>query len=157
MKNLYHSWQDIPFGIPQEPVLGPIQINVFLSDLLLIIGDIDFASHTNNITIYQTGRTIDEIVLSLQDSPKEVFQRFFDYKMKGNVDTYDFRLRKISKIQLETGDSSVKNSISKRLLGVNLITVSVFEFSKLSALTGATLCISTGKLKPLWDVLMRFQ
>ena len=82
MKNLYHSWQDIPFGIPQEPVLGPIQINVFLSDLLLIIGDIDFASHTNNITIYQTGRTIDEIVLSLQDSAKEVFQRFFDYKMK---------------------------------------------------------------------------
>ena len=77
--------------------------------------------------------------------------------MKGNVDTYDFRLRKINKIQLETGDSSVKNSISKRLLGVNLITVSVFEFSKLSALTGATLCISTGKLKPLWDVLMRFQ
>lgn len=57
-----------------------------LNDLFPIIDDIDLASYANDNTIYYADDSIDDVILSLQDSAKKVFQSFSDNQMKGNSD-----------------------------------------------------------------------
>ena len=39
----FSSLEDIIFGVPQEPILGPILFNIFIVDQFLVIDAIDFA------------------------------------------------------------------------------------------------------------------
>ena len=55
-------------------VLGPILFNIFLSDLLLIIDETEFASYADNITLYDTGNTIEDVILSLHECYKNLFK-----------------------------------------------------------------------------------
>ena len=63
----------------------PILFNTSLSDLLFIIGNIDFANYADDNTVYWEGDSVADVVLSLQSSAKKVFYWFFDDQMKGNT------------------------------------------------------------------------
>ena len=106
INNLYNSWEDILFGVPQGSILGPIFLNIFLSDLFLVIDDIDLADMPM-ITPFSDD-SIDDVILSLEDSAKEVFQ--FNRK-KRNTDKCQLLLSKNNESQLEAGDFLIKNSI----------------------------------------------
>ena len=68
LNNSDSSWLDIFFGVPQGSILTPILFKIFLSYLFLVIDDIDFVSYPDDNTIYCGGDTIDDVILSLQDS-----------------------------------------------------------------------------------------
>ena len=82
----YSSWEEILFGVPQGSMLGPILFNIFLSDLFLVVQNVDFASYADDNTIYGTGDKIDEVIFSLQESFKKFFKRFADNQIKTNED-----------------------------------------------------------------------
>ena len=102
INNLYNSWEDILFEVPQGSILGPIFLNIFLSDLFLVIDDIDLADMPM-ITPFS-----DDVILSLEDFAKEVFQ--FN-RTKRNTDKCQLLLSKNNESQLEAGDFLIKNSI----------------------------------------------
>ena len=57
-----------------------------------------FASCANDNIIYCAGISIDDIILSLQDSAKKVFQQFSDSQMKGNSDKFYYFWAKMTKL-----------------------------------------------------------
>ena len=114
----YSSWEEILFGVPQGSILGPILLNVFLSDLFLILNNIDFASYANDNTIYTTGENIDEVIFSLQESSKKLFKWFTDNQMKTNDDKCHLIVSTTEATEIQIGDYSIKNSDNEKLLGV---------------------------------------
>ena len=68
INQLYSSWK---VGVPQGSILGPILFHTFLSDLFLIVYDIDF---TNDKAIYKEHENIDDLTVSLQDASARLFE-----------------------------------------------------------------------------------
>ena len=74
--------------MPQGSIRGPILFNIFINDLFLVIKDVDFLSYADDNTIYQSGRTVGDVINGLQVSAEKLFQWFSDNQMKGNTDKY---------------------------------------------------------------------
>ena len=80
----YSPWSDIPFGVPQDSILEPLLFNIFLSDLFLIVKDVNIASYADDNTLYDSYDTIEEVILSLQSASKKLFQLLSNNQIKGN-------------------------------------------------------------------------
>ena len=72
------------------------------------------------LMIWTLSDSTDQVILSLQDSVKKVFQWFSDNQMKENVDKCHLFLIKNDEIQLKVGDFLIKNRTSEELLGVKI-------------------------------------
>ena len=70
--------------------MGPILFNIFLSDLLLVVKDVKFASYAD------------------------------DNKMKGNTDKCNLIMSTNNTPELKVGDSLIKTSTCKKLLSVHI-------------------------------------
>ena len=80
----------------------------------------DFASCADDNTIYQLGRTVDDVINGLQVSEKKLFQWFSDNQMKGNTDKCHLIMSANSATELQIGDSLIKTSNCEKLLGVKI-------------------------------------
>ena len=61
-------WSDILFGVLKGSILRPLLFNIFLSDLFLIVKDINIASYAHCNSLYDSCNTIADVKLSLQSS-----------------------------------------------------------------------------------------
>ena len=82
----YSPQSDILFVATQGSILGPLLFNIFLSDLFLIVEDVNIASYTDDNTLYDSCDTIEEAILSVESLSKKLFQWLSDNQMKGNAE-----------------------------------------------------------------------
>ena len=75
-------------------MLGPGLFNIFLSDLFLIVDDIDIANYADDNTIYKEHENIDDLITSLQNAAAKLFKWFCDKQMRGNTDKCHLMLSK---------------------------------------------------------------
>ena len=53
MKSLCHSsFEEILFGVPQGSIVRPLLFKIFISDLLLIVNNVEIASYADDNTPY---------------------------------------------------------------------------------------------------------
>ena len=71
-------------------------------------------------TIYQSGRTVDNVNNGLQVSAEKRFQWFSNNQMKGNADQCHLITSTNNATELQIGDSSIKTSNCEKLLGVKI-------------------------------------
>ena len=87
INQVYSSWEEIIFGVPQEFILGPTLFNIFLSDLFLTVQNVDFANYADG-TIYDAGSNIDKVIFSLKNPLENFLNSLLIIKwklMKANV------------------------------------------------------------------------
>ena len=85
-----------------------------------MISDTDFSSHANYNTIYDSGKSIDEVILSLQVSAEKLFQWFSNDQMNRNTDKYHLIVSTDEPIEIRIGESLIKCSNCEKLLGVKI-------------------------------------
>ena len=118
--NQSYTFQDILSRVPQGSILGPILFNIFLSDLFLIVDNVDIASYKDDNTIYKEHENIDDLITSLQDVAAKLSKWFSDNQMKGSTDKCHLLLGKESS-EIHIGDSIIESSTCEKLLALKLI------------------------------------
>ena len=63
-------------GVPQENVIEPTLLNIFLIDLFMMTDEIKFVSFADDNILYDEGNTTEDVILTLQESPKNVYKMF---------------------------------------------------------------------------------
>ena len=86
VNNVYSTWFEIAFGVPQGSILGPLLFNIFLADLLLILNKIDIANYADDNTPYTSSNEVNGLIKSLEEASKELFKWFEHNLMKSNPD-----------------------------------------------------------------------
>ena len=81
---------------------------------------VDFSSYVGDNTIYDAGDKIDEIIFSLRESSKKLFECFAGNQMKTSEDNCHLIVSTDELTEIQIGDFSIKHSVSEKLLGVNI-------------------------------------
>ena len=100
--------------------IGSSFIQYFLSGLFPIVKDVNFASYTDDNTIYQSSRSVDDVINDLQLSVEKLFRWFSDNQMKRNSDKCHLVMSTNNTPELKVVDSLIKTSTCEKLLGVKI-------------------------------------
>ena len=112
-------WNDILFGVPKGSILGPLLFNIFLSDMFLIVKDVNIASYADDNTFYDSCDTIEEVISSLQSSSKKPFQ-WLGNQMKGNTENCHLIMSTDQSVNIQLGGSLIERKECEKMLGVKI-------------------------------------
>ena len=82
--------------------------------------NIDIASYADDNTPYTTGNSMEEVIQTLENAAKTLFQWFSDNQMKGNPDKCHFLCNSNSEVSLTIETQKIKNSKLEKLLAIRL-------------------------------------
>ena len=103
----FSSWEEILFGVTQGFIFAPLLFNIFLSDLFLIMNNIELASYADDNTSYTVGKNIEELMVKLQNASKTLVS---DNQMKSNPDKCNFICSASKKLSLIDERTKINNS-----------------------------------------------
>ena len=163
----YSLWEEILSGVPQGLILGPLLFSIFFCDLFLTIEGIYFTNYADDTTPYVIGSSAEEAVSELKAITQKLFTWFAQNEMKANLSKCHLLLSTTDAFNFEISETVIRNSNSKKLLGVtfdnklkfekHIITICQRANRKLNALARLTPYMELGKRRMLMNAFFNSQ
>ena len=157
----YSLWEEIFSGVPQGSILGPLLFNIFLCNLFLTIEGDHFTNYTDDTTPYVFINNAEEVVSELRSITQKLFTWFAQNEMKANLNKCHLLLSITDAFNFEISETVIRNSNSKKLLGVtfsnklkfekHIIAICQTANRKLNALARLTPYMKLGKRRMLMN------
>ena len=64
------SWKDMLHGVPQDPILEPLLLNIFMCDMLFILKGAYFTGCADDNTFFEVADNVKDVVRSLEEFVK---------------------------------------------------------------------------------------
>ena len=155
----YSLWEEIFLGVPQGSIFGLLLFNIFLCNLFLTIEGNYFTNYADDTTPYVIGNNAEEVVSELKAITQKLFIWFTKNEMKANLSKCHLLLSITDAFSFEISATVIRNSNSKKLLGVtfdkklkfkkHFITICQRANRKLNALARLTPYMEFGKRRML--------
>ena len=62
VRQVYRSWKEIKYGVPQGSIICPVFFNIDVCDLFFIMKDVDIVSFADDGTLYMLASNITNLV-----------------------------------------------------------------------------------------------
>ena len=124
------SWKTVTRGVPQGSVLGPLLFNIYITDLLLFIQNVDICNSADDTTIYTYDKNLKDITQRLEHDCSVALEWFSDNFMKSNADKCHLLVLGQSSddpVTVRIGNPEVVNNSEEKLLGVQIDNKLSFE------------------------------
>ena len=102
----------------QGSILGPLHFNIFISDLFLILNNIEIASYADDNTPYCSYKSFEDVITCLERTAGDLFAWFNNNAMKANADKCHLLLNTKEKLKANISNYTIINSDQEKLLGV---------------------------------------
>ena len=120
INDIYSSWSEILFGVPQGSILCPFLFNIFICDFFMFLPKDGIANYADDDTPYSTGSRIHNIISDLEQASDILSKWFHDGFLKANPDKYYVLLSETCDTQLIVENIPIASSCSEKLLGIKI-------------------------------------
>ena len=84
INEIFKSWKEIEYNIPQGSALGSLLFNIHLCDLFYFLEDLDIASYADDTTTSTVKENKESVINTLEVSSLSLFTWFINSLMKAN-------------------------------------------------------------------------
>ena len=128
VNNSYSTWFEILFAVPQGSILGPLLSNIFLADLFFNLNKIDIANYADDNTPYTSSDDVNELIKSLEEASKELFEWFNDNLMKSNPGKCHLLVSTNDDVAIRLENFQIENTKREKLLGIQFDNKLSFDY-----------------------------
>ena len=100
INDIYSSWSEILFGVPQGSILGPLLFTIFVCDIFMFLPKNGVANYVDHNTPYSTGKGNHNIISDWKQISDILSNWFQDNYLKINPDKYHVLLSETSETQI---------------------------------------------------------
>ena len=122
----FSSFQNIISGVPQGSLLGPLLLNIFLTDIFLFCPT-EVESYADDNTQQATGVCLEKTLQKVEKASNTLFKWFSNNYMVANADKCHLLASTSEEVSVKIENEIIKNLLQEKLLGIVIDNRLTFE------------------------------